>query len=121
MKNFLRKYLGFNDLEEATNILSNKIADLQRELDGLEESVKDDLLSDLDYELDRKVETEVDDRLYNYDFEEMKDKIEMLGDESSGFDNRIVGCQERLEALADKIDTLSIFDRLTALEEKLND
>lgn len=121
MKNFLRNLMGFNHLQEANNILSNKIADLQRELDGLEESVKDELLSDLDYELDRKVETEVDDRMYNYSLDDMKDKIEMLGEESSGFDNRIVGCQERLEALSDKIDTLGIFDRISALEEKLND
>ena len=118
MKNFLRKYLGFNDLQEAYNTLSNKMVDM-------ESNLKDELMDDLSYDMERKVEqqvdSEVDDRLYNYDFEEMKDKIEMLGEESSGFDNRIVGCQERLEALSDKIDTLGIFDRLSALEEKLND
>ena len=118
MKNFLRKLIGFNELEEATNILSNKMVDM-------ESNLKDELMDDLSYDMERKVEqqvdSEVDDRLYNYDFEEMKDKIEMLGEESSGFDNRIVGCQERLEALSDKIDTLGIFDRLSALEEKLND
>ena len=118
MKNFLRKLIGFNDLEEATNILSNKIADL-------ESNLKDELMDDLSYDMERKVEqqvdSEVDDRLYNYDFEEMKDKIEMLGEESSGFDNRIVNCQERLNALNDKLDTLSILDRISALEEKLND
>lgn len=121
MKNFLRNLMGFNELQEANNVLSNKIADLQRELDGLEESVKDDLLSDLDYELDRKVETEVEDRLYNYGFDDMKDKVDTLEDESSGFDNRIVGLAERVDVLTDKLDTLSILDRLSALEEKLND
>ena len=123
MKNFLRNVMGFNELQEATNILSNKIADLQRELDGLEESVKEELSDDLNCDIERQVEDqverEVDDRLYNYDFDEMKDKIEMLGEESSGFDNRIVDCQERLEALSDKIDTLGIFDRIEALEAKI--
>ena len=118
MKNFLRKLIGFNDLQEATNILSNKIADLESNLKG---ELMDDLGYDMERQVEDQVEREVDDRLYNYDFEDMKDKIEMLGEESSGFDNRIFGCQERLEALADKIDALSIFDRLTALEEKLND
>ena len=118
MKNFLRKQLGFNDLQEATNLLSNKI-------DYVETHLKDELMDDLSYDMERHIErqvdSEVDDRLYNYDFEDMKDKIDNLEDESSGFDNRIVGCQERLEALSDKIDTLGIFDRLSALEEKLND
>ena len=118
MKNFLRKLIGFNDLQEATNILSNKIADLESNLKG---ELMDDLGYDMERQVEDQVEREVEDRLYNYDFEDMKDKIEMLAEESSGFDNRIFGCQERLEALADKIDTLSIFDRLTALEEKLND
>ena len=118
MKNFLRKYLGLTDME-------SRLIDLSDEISGLESSLKGELMDDLSYDMERKVEqqveNEVDDRLYNYDFEEMKDKIEMLGDESSGFDNRIVGCQERLEALSDKIDTLGILDRITALEEKLND
>lgn len=118
MKNFLRKYLGFNDLQEATNILSNKMADMENNL-------KDELMDDLSYDLERQVEDqverEVDDRLYSYDFEEMKDKIEMLGEESSGFDNRIVGLAERVDVLSDKLDTLSILDRISALEEKLND
>ena len=118
MKNFLRNLMGFNELQEATNILSNKIADLES---NLKEELSDDLNYDMERQVEQQVEREVDDRLYNYDFEEMKDKIEMLGEESSGFDNRIVGCQERLEALADKLDTLSILDRITALEEKLND
>ena len=125
MKNFLRNLMGFNHLQEANNILSNKIADLQRELDGLEESVKDDLLSDLDYELERKVEqqveTEIDDRLDNYDLDDMKDKIEILLQDSSNFDHQISVLIERIDALADKLDTLSILDRLSALEEKLND
>ena len=91
----------------------------------MESNIKEELQDDLEYELERKVEqqvdSEVDDRLYNYDFEDMKDKIDMLGEESSGFDNRIVNCQERLNALNDKLDTLSILDRISALEEKLND
>jgi predicted nucleic acid-binding Zn-ribbon protein len=118
MKNFLRNLIGFNHLQEANNILSNKIADLES---NLKEELSDDLNYDMERQVEQQVEREVDDRLYNYDFEEMKDKIDNLEDESSGFDNRIVGCQERLEALSDKIDTLGIFDRLSALEEKLND
>jgi len=118
MKNFLRNLMGFNELQEANNILSNKIADLES---NLKDELMDDLSYDMERHIERQVDSEVDDRLYNYDFEEMKDKIEMLGEESSGFDNRIVGCQERLEALSDKIDTLGIFDRLSALEEKFND
>ena len=118
MKNFLRKYLGLTDME-------SRLIDLSDEISGLESSLKGELMDDLSYDMERHIEqqvdSEVDDRLYNYDFEEMKDKIDNLEDESSGFDNRIVGCQERLEALADKIDTLGIFDRLSALEEKLND
>ena len=95
MKNFLRNLMGFNELQEANNILSNKIADLQRELDGLEESVKDDLLSDLDYELDRKVETEVDDRLYNYNLDDMKDKMQnRAGDVGSFFKGFLKGKEE---------------------------
>ena len=118
MKNFLRNLMGFNDLQEATNILSNKIADLES---NLKDELMDDLSYDMERHIERQVDSEVDDRLYNYDFEEMKDKIEMLGEESSGFDNRIVNCQERLNALNDKLDTLSILDRISALEEKLND
>jgi len=118
MKNFLRKYLGLTDME-------SRLIDLSDEISGLESSLKGELMDDLSYDMERQVEqqvdSEVDDRLYNYDFEEMKDKIEMLGEESSGFDNRIVNCQERLNALNDKLDTLSILDRISALEEKLND
>ena len=118
MKNFLRKYLGLTDME-------SRLIDLSDEISGLESSLKGELMDDLSYDMERQVEqqvdSEVDDRLYNYDFEDMKDKIEMLGEESSGFDNRIVNCQERLNALNDKLDTLSILDRITALEEKLND
>ena len=118
MKNFLRKLIGFNDLQEATNILSDKIAEMES---NLKDELMDDLSYDMERHIDRQVDSEVDDRLYNYDFEDMKDKIEMLGEESSGFDNRIVGLAERVDAYADKINTLSILDRLSALEEKLND
>jgi len=118
MKNFLRKYLGLTDME-------SRLIDLSDEISGLESSLKGELMDDLGYDLERQVEqqvdSEVDDRLYNYDFEEMKDKIEMLGEESSGFDNRIVGLAERVDVLSDKLDTLSILDRISALEEKLND
>ena len=86
MKNILRKYLGLTDMESRLETLSNKI-------DEMESNLKDELMDDLGYDLERQVEqqvdSEVDDRLYNYDFEDMKDKIEMLGEESSGFDNRI--------------------------------
>ena len=116
MKNFLRKYLGFNDLQEAYNTLSNKMADMES---NLKEELSDDLNCDMERQVEDQVEREVDDRLYNYDFDDMKDKIEMLGEESSGFDNRIVNCQERLEALSDKIDTLGLFDRIEALEAKI--
>lgn len=116
MKNILRKYLGLTDMESRLESLSDRI-------DEMESNIKEELQDDLEYELERKVEqqvdSEVDDRLYNYDFEDMKDKIDMLGEESSGFDNRIVGCQERLEALDDKLDTLAIFDRIEALEAKI--
>ena len=118
MKNFLRNLMGFNHLQEANNILSNKIADLQRELDGLEESVKDDLLSDIDYELERKVETEVDDRL---DLDDMQSDISDLKEDINNFDHQVSVMAERVNVLADKLDTLSILDRLSALEEKLND
>ena len=118
MKNFLRNLMGFNHLQEANNILSNKIVDLQRELDGLEESVKDDLLSDIDYELDRKVETEVDDRL---DLDDMQSDISDLKEDMNNFDHQVSVMAERVNVLADKLDTLSILDRLSALEEKLND
>ena len=118
MKNFLRNLMGFNHLQEANNILSNKIADLQRELDGLEESVKDDLLSDIDYELERKVETEVDDRL---DLDDMQSDISDLKEDTNNFDHQVSVMAERVNVLADKLDTLSILDRLSALEEKLND
>ena len=121
MKNFLRNLMGFNHLQEANNILSNKIADLQRELDGLEESVKDDLLSDLDYELDRKVESEVDDRLYNYNLDDMQSDISDLKEDMNNFDHQVSVMAERVEVLADKLDTLPILDRITTLEEKLND
>jgi len=118
MKNFLRKYLGLTDME-------SRLIDLSDEMGGMESSLKGELSDDLNCDIERQVEDqverEVDDRLYNYDFDEMKDKIEMLGEESSGFDNRIVDCQERLNALNDKLDTLSILDRISALEEKLND
>ena len=116
MKNFLRKYLGFNDLQEAYNTLSNKMADMES---NLKEELSDDLNCDMERQVEDQVEREVDDRLYNYDFDDMKDKIEMLGEESSGFDNRIVDCQERLNALSDKIDTLGLFDRIEALEAKI--
>ena len=93
MKNFLRNLMGFNHLQEANNILSNKIADLQRELDGLEESVKDDLLSDLDYELERKVETEVDDRL---DLDDMQSDISDLKEDTNNFDHQVSVMAERV-------------------------
>lgn len=116
MKNILRKYLGLTDMESRLETLSNKI-------DEMESNLKEELMDDLGYDLERQVEDqvdrEVDDRLYNYDFDDMKDKIEMLGEESSGFDNRIVGCQERLNALDEKLDTLSILDRVEALEAKI--
>ena len=119
MKNFLRNLMGFNQLQEANNILSNKIADLQRELDGLEESVKDELLSDLDYELERKVENEVDDRLYNYNLDDMQSDISDLKEDMNNFDHQVSVMAERVNVLADKLDTLSILDRLSALEAKI--
>lgn len=116
MKNFLRKYLGFNDLQEANNILSNKIAEMES---NLKEELMDDLGYDLERQVEQQVDSEVDDRLYNYDFEEMKDKIEMLAQDSSDFDHQISAMTERIDALDDKLNTLSILDRLSALEAKI--
>ena len=103
--------------------MESRLETLSNKIDEMESNLKDELMDDLGYDLERQVEqqvdSEVDDRLYNYDFEDMKDKIEMLGEESSGFDNRIVDCQERLNALDEKLDTLSILDRVEALEAKI--
>ena len=118
MKNFLRKYLGLTDME-------SRLIDLSDEISGLESSLKGELMDDLSYDIERHIEqqvdSEVDDRLYNYDFDDMQSSIKDLKEDMNDFDHQLSGMAERVEALNDKLDTLSIFDRISALEEKLND
>lgn len=118
MKNFLRKYLGLTEME-------SRLIDLSDEMRGLEESLKGELMDDLGYDLERQVEDqvdrEVDDRLYNYDLDDMQSSIKDLKEDMNDFDHQVSAMSERVNVLADKLDTLSILDRITALEEKLND
>tara|TARA_R100000231_G_C5220338_1_gene133346 strand:+ start:118 stop:486 length:369 start_codon:yes stop_codon:yes gene_type:complete len=122
MKNILIKFLGIDKMhDELLQSIERVEEKVYNQLDNTQETIQKDVLDEVQYEVERLVEGEVDDKLYNYDFDDMQDKVEMLGEESSGFDNRIVDCQERLNALADKIDTLSLIARIEKLEEKLND
>ena len=122
MKNILIKFLGIDKMhDELLQSIERVEEKVYNQLDNTQETIQKEVLDDIQYEVERLIEGEVDDKLYNYDFDDMQDKIEMLSEESSGFDNRIVDCQERLNALSDKIDTLSLIARIEKLEEKLND
>ncbi len=122
MKNILIKFLGIDKMhDELLQSLERVEEKVYNQLDNIQETIQKEVLDDVQYEVERLVEGEVDDKLYNYDFDDMQDKIEMLGEESSGFDNRIVDCQERLNALTDRIDTLTLIERIEKLEEKLDD
>tara|TARA_R100001510_G_C7445004_1_gene72520 strand:- start:124 stop:492 length:369 start_codon:yes stop_codon:yes gene_type:complete len=122
MKNILIKFLGIDKMhDELLQSIERVEEKVYNQLDNTQETIQKEVLDDVQYEVERLVEGEVDDKLYNYDFDDMQDKIEMLGEESSGFDNRIVDCQERLNALTDRIDTLTLIERIEKLEEKLND
>lgn len=131
MKNLLRKWLGLIDLTKAVNTLRVQVLDAAKPTDEL----RDEIFNDLEYEIERKVENEVEDHISNYsdkfddidslryDLDELKDTFEEE-DLKGGVDealNRIEGLTYRVEALEESVSTLSVLDRLDALESKLND
>lgn len=127
MKNLLRKWLGITEL---TQSMLNLTAEANKSTDEM----RDDIMNDLEYEIERKVENEVEDHISNYsdkfddidslryDFDDLKDAFEEE-DLKGGLDeayNRIEGLTNRIEALESSVSSLSILDRLEALEAKLN-
>jgi archaellum component FlaC len=126
MKNLLRKWLGITELTQS--MLSFKV-----DADKSSDELKDDIMNDLEYEIERKVENEVEDHISNYsdkfddidslryDLDELKDTFENE-DLSGGIDeaySRIEGLTNRIEALEESVSSLSVLDRLEALEAKL--
>ena len=129
MKNLLRKWLGITELTKNINTVKVQMLDATKSSDEL----KDDIMNDLEYEIERKFENEVDDQISNYsdkfddidslryDLDDLKDAFEEE-DLKGGVDeayNRIEGLTNRVEALESSVSSISILDRLEALEAKL--
>ena len=134
MKNFLLKFLGIDtmhsELLQSIERVEEKVAN---QLDDVEENIKRDVLSETEYEIEQLVSGEVDDKLYNFNFEDMEHDIEdarvrlsNIEDEDlvariEPFETRLARLSSNLVSLSDRIDTLTLVERIEKLEEKLND
>lgn len=134
MKNFLLKFLGIDtmhsELLQSLERVEEKVAN---QLDNVEENIKRDVLSETEYEIEQLVSGEVEDKLYNYNFDDMEADIEDararlsdIEDEDlvariEPFETRLERLSNNLVSLSDRIDTLTLIERIEKLEEKLND
>ncbi len=134
MKNFLLKFLGIDtmhsELLQSIERVEEKVAN---QLDNVEENIKRDVLSETEYEIEQLVSGEVEDKLYNYNFDDMEADIEDararlsdIEDEDlvariEPFETRLERLSNNLVSLSDRIDTLTLIERIEKLEEKLDD
>lgn len=134
MKNFLLKFLGIDtmhsELLQSLERVEEKVAN---QLDNCEDNIRRAVLEDTEYEIGQLVSGEVEDKLYNYNFDDMEADIDdaraRLSDiEDEDLVARIEPFETRLElnsnnlvSLSDRIDTLTLIERIEKLEEKLND
>ena len=134
MKNFLLKLLGIDTMHsELLQSLERVEEKVYNQLDNTQESIQKDVLDEVQYEMERLVENEIDDKLYNYDFDDMEANIEDararlsdIEDEDlvariEPFETRLERLSNNLVSLSDRIDTLTLIERIEKLEEKLND
>ncbi len=134
MKNFLLKFLGIDTMHsELLQSLERVEEKVYNQLDNTQESIQKDVLDEVQYEMERLVENEIDDKLYNYNFDEMEADIgdaharlgniedEDLVARIEPFETRLERLSNNLVSLSDRIDTLTLIERIEKLEEKLND
>tara|TARA_B100001063_G_scaffold105688_1_gene98625 strand:- start:503 stop:922 length:420 start_codon:yes stop_codon:yes gene_type:complete len=129
MKNFLLKFLGIDtmhsELLQSIERVEEKVAN---QLDNVEENIKRDVLSETEYEIEQLVSGEVEDKLYNYNFDDMEADIEDararlsdIEDEDlvariEPFETRLERLSNNLVSLSDRIDTLTLIERIEKLE-----
>ena len=129
MKNFLLKFLGIDtmhsELLQSIERVEEKVAN---QLDDVEENIKRDVLSETEYEIEQLVSGEVEDKLYNYNFDDMEADIEDararlsdIEDEDlvariEPFETRLERLSNNLVSLSDRIDTLTLIERIEKLE-----
>lgn len=134
MKNFLLKFLGIDtmhsELLQSLERVEEKVAN---QLDNCEDNIRRTVLEDTEYEIGQLVSGEVEDKLYNYNFDDMEADIDDararlsdIEDEDlvariEPFETRLERLSNNLVSLSDRIDTLTLIERIEKLEEKLND
>ena len=134
MKNFLLKFLGIDTMHsELLQSLERVEEKVYNQLDNTQEDIKRDVLSETEYEIEQLVNGEVEDKLYNYNFDDMEADIEDararlndIEDEDlvariEPFETRLERLSNNLVSLSDRVDTLTLIERIEKLEEKLND
>jgi hypothetical protein len=134
MKNFLLKFLGIDtmhsELLQSLERVEEKVAN---QLNNCEDNIRRTVLEDTEYEIGQLVSGEVEDKLYNYNFDDMEADIDdararlsNIEDEDlvariEPFETRLARLSNNLVSLSDRIDTLTLIERIEKLEEKLND
>jgi len=134
MKNFLLKLLGIDTMHsELLQSLERVEEKVYNQLDNTQETIKKDVLDETEYEIEQLVSGEVEDKLYNYNFDDMEadigDALARLSDiegedlvaRIEPFETRLERLSNNLVSLSDRIDTLTLIERIEKLEEKLND
>jgi len=134
MKNFLLKLLGIDTMHsELLQSLERVEEKVYNQLDNTQETIQKDVLDEVQYEMERLVENEIDDKLYNYNFDDMEAdigdalaRLSNIEDEDlvariEPFETRLERLSNNLVSLSDRIDTLTLIERIEKLEEKLND
>ena len=134
MKNILIKFLGIDKMhDELLQSLGRVEEKVANQLDNCEDNIKRAVLEDTEYEIEQLVSGEVEDKLYNYNFDDMEADIEDVRARLSDiededlvariepFETRLERLSNNLVSLSDRIDTLTLIERIKKLEEKLND
>ena len=134
MKNILIKFLGIDKMhDELLQSLGRVEEKVANQLDNCEDNIKRAVLEDTEYEIEQLVSGEVEDKLYNYNFDDMEADIEDVRARLSDiededlvariepFETRLERLSNNLVSLSDRIDTLTLIERIEKLEEKLND
>tara|TARA_R100001440_G_scaffold74377_2_gene99824 strand:+ start:535 stop:939 length:405 start_codon:yes stop_codon:yes gene_type:complete len=134
MKNILIKFLGIDKMhDELLQSIERVEEKVYNQLDNTQETIKKDVLDETEYEIEQLVNGEVEDKLYNYNFDDMEADIEDararlsdIEDEDlvariEPFETRLERLSNNLVSLSDRIDTLTLIERIEKLEEKLND
>ena len=114
-----------SELLQSIERVEEKVAN---QLDNVEENIKRDVLSETEYEIEQLVSGEVEDKLYNYNFDDMEADIEDararlsdIEDEDlvariEPFETRLERLSNNLVSLSDRIDTLTLIERIEKLE-----